>query len=68
MGNSLEIDEKTLREDKLTTLNPQWIVCSDCYSIPLVSIFIENNQVQITINCKCLTRGKEKFSLSEKDQ
>ena len=65
MGNSLEIDEKTLREDKLTTLNPQWIVCSDCYSIPLVRIFIENNQVQITINCKCLTRGKEKFSLSE---
>ena len=65
MGNSIEIDKNTLKEDKLTTLNPQWIICSDCRSIPLIKIFIENCQVQVTISCKCLRNGKEKFSLSE---
>ena len=65
MGNSIEIDQNTINKDKLETLNPQWIICSDCCSIPLIKLFIENYQVQITISCKCLRNGKEKFSLSE---
>ena len=65
MGNSIEIDNRTIKEDQLTTLNPQWIICSDCHSIPLIKIFIEDCQVQVTISCKCLRNGKEKFSLSE---
>ena len=65
MGAKNTVNKRKICEDYLNSHSTHWMYCPRCFLIPAIKPFIMNNELYISLYCKCLYEEKEFMSFDE---
>ena len=65
MGNKTSINQRKLNEEYNKIIQNYWIFCPRCFQISSVKPFILENDLYISLYCKCLCDERQFMTLDE---